>query len=341
MRTVLSTVAIVCSAVAFAATGAVFQAIVAPQADDDVAGPCRYELTVPNTSQRIEVVWVIFDRGRDLLRYYGDPAVLQFDERHRWAMLLAFQCPGKITDADHGDINVEPKRGLGRTLFAALDQLSQTTGHSELTSAKLVLLGFSGTGVLAARFAGYAPHRLAAVIAADAGHFDPVGLDTLHLSEEAQAVPQLILAGSQDAISGVSRPYDYFHRHFDAGAPWTFVVQNEVPHCCIINAKALVLEWLDAVVVQKVDRTAGSFGFIAKGPSGTVDCPSGAAQPIWCRGGVDTWGGQNWSVADAVISKRRDAPSRMLSAGWMPTAAFASHWRAFVSQPSHPVMSLP
>jgi hypothetical protein len=109
----------------------------------------------------------------------------------------------------------------------------------------------TGTGSLVARFPGYAPERLAAVISANAGHFDPFGLDTTHLDERGRAVPQLIAAGSQDAVSGVSSPYDYFQRHFDAGAPWTFVVQNEVPHCCAINAKALVLEWLDVAVVHK------------------------------------------------------------------------------------------
>jgi hypothetical protein len=161
--------------------------------------------------------------------------------------------------------------------------------------------------------------------------------------EQGQAVPQFILAGSQDAVSGVSRPYDYFRRHFDAGASWTLVVQNEVPHCCAINAKMLLLEWLEAVVVRKLDRTAGSFGFITQGGSRTVDCPGGTlfAQPIWCRGGLDTWGGANWSVATATVSKGKEAPTGMVPAGWMPTAAFASHWRAFVTQPTHPIMSLP
>ena len=46
----------------------------------------------------------------------------------------------------------------------------------------------------------------------------------------------MILAGSADAVSGTERPYAYFRRHFDQGAPWTFLVQNKVPRCCIMNA---------------------------------------------------------------------------------------------------------
>jgi hypothetical protein len=90
--------------------------------------------------------------------------------------------------------NVDPRRGLGRTLFAALAQLARAFGHPELASAKLILLGFSGTGSLVARMTEYAPDRVIASIPTHAGHFDPVGMDTVTLSRKA--------AGSADAVSG-------------------------------------------------------------------------------------------------------------------------------------------
>jgi hypothetical protein len=31
----------------------------------------------------------------------------------------------------------------------------------------------------------------------------------------------------------------------------------------------------------------------------------------------------------------------MMPAGWLPTPAFAKQWLSFVTQPEHPVMSLP
>ena len=73
-------------------------------------------------------------------------------------------------------------------------------------------------------------------------------VETICLSRTAAAIPHLILTGSADAVSGTQRPYAYFQRYFDQGASWTFVVQNRVPHCCIMNAKALILGWLDAVL---------------------------------------------------------------------------------------------
>jgi hypothetical protein len=132
-------------------------------------------------------------------------------------------------------------------------------------------------------------------------------------------------------------------KYFEQGSPWTFVVQNKVPHCCAINAKALVLDWLDAVVVQRLTRSTGWYGFIKTVQSDINECPDPfpPAKPIWCRGAKDSWGGANWSVSAATFNHRRNVPSAALPAGWLPTRRFADEWRSFVSQLEHPVTSLP
>ena len=274
---------------------AIFETSVAPRADEDIAEACRYEMTVTAPSRRIKGVWVIFERSLGTLQYYRDTDVRAFARRHDLALLFPFHCRSKSDTS--GDINVDPRRGLGRTLFAALAQLAERSGHPELASAKLILLGFSGTGSL----------------------------------------------GSADAVSGTQRPYDYFRRHFDEGAPWTFVVQNRVPHCCIMNAKALMLEWLDAVVVRRLTRATGSYGFIAIEPTDATGCP-GQTVPVrtsLCLGSKDDWGGQNWSVSSASV-KRRLVPSQgLMPAGWLPTDAFGQHWKSFVTESQHSVTMPP
>jgi len=57
------------------------------------------------------------------------------------------------------------------------------------------------------------------------------------------------------------------------GAPWAFLVQNGIQHCCAINAKALVLRWLDEVAMRPFNRSSGFYGFIGTQPSESQNCP--------------------------------------------------------------------
>jgi len=156
--------------------------------------------------------------------------VQAFARRHQFALMLPFHCRAKSEEMK-GDMNVDASKGLGRALLAALTQFAESSKHPELARAKVILLGFSGTGSLVGRLAEYAPDRVVAAIASHPGHFEPLGVDTIKLSSKAASIPQLIVVGSDDAITGTERPYAYFRKYFDQGAPWTFVVQNKTPHC--------------------------------------------------------------------------------------------------------------
>jgi hypothetical protein len=158
---------------AIAAQGMVFQTSVTPQPDEDLAAACRYEITLANSSRTIRAVWVIFERSRETLEYYRDADVRAFARRHDFALLFPFHCPSRSETG--GDMNVDPSKGIGRALLGALTQLAQSSNHPELGSAKLILLGFSGTGSLVGRLAEFAPDRILAVIATAPGHFDPLG----------------------------------------------------------------------------------------------------------------------------------------------------------------------
>ena len=147
--------------------------------------------------------------------------------------------------------------------------------------------------------------------------------------------------GSHSARTWLLRKWDYFRRHFEQGAPWTFVVQNNAPHCCIINAKALVLTWLEAVVVRQVKADSGRWGYIRTTPSTLDDCltPRPRLSPP-CHSSQDTWSGTNWNAAAARIGSRRDRSDAWLPAGWLPTGTFARQWRQFVTRSAHPLTSM-
>jgi hypothetical protein len=313
-----------------------YRTTVAPLADENFVGPCRYDMSFAAGNHPVHAVWVLFDRGRDIMKFYSDPDIVTFARHHKLALVMAHQCPATNAPGGPEEMDMNPSHGIGRSLITAISQLGQITGHSELSSAKLILLGFSGTGVLFAHFVGYAPNRIVASIVADPGHYDPVGIDSVRLPPVAIRVPELILTGGADKVSGTQRPYDYFRSYRDRGAPWAFIVQNKTPHCCIINAKPLILMWLEEIIklrrpspttpLKSIDVSRGWLGFFRT-----------------CTSAVhDTWGTPAWDVCDASIAKNgRSAPQNQIPAGWFPTHNIADTWLKFVNQPLHPVESLP
>lgn len=332
MRWILSAV-LVLSSVAQTQS---FETTVTPLASESFAGPCHYDLALTAGHHQVRAVWVTFDRGRDIIKFYSDPDVIAFARRHNLALMMPHQCPAKNAPGGPEEMDMDPSHGVARALFTALDQFSQQSGHPELSSAKLVLLGFSGTGALFAHFVGYSPDRVITAILADPGHYNPVGMDNVRLPPAAISVPELILAGGADKISGTQRPYDYFRQYRDRGAPWAFFVQNKTPHCCIINAKSLILGWLEEITklrqpsptkpLRRVDDSRGWEGYIRT-------CPSEIR---------DGWGAPTWDICNARIQRiGHAAPADMLSSGWLPSPDLAMHWLEFVKQPTHSTDSLP
>lgn|GEM_PF-1295486 len=290
-----------------------FKTTVTPFPGEDIAGPCHYDITFPAGHRTVRAVWVTFDRGRDIMKFYSDPEVISFARHHDLALMMPHQCPAKNAPGGPHEMDMDPSRGVGRALFTALNQFAQQTDHSELSSAKLILLGFSGTGAMFAHFVGYAPDRIVASIPADPGHYDPVGIDNVHLPPSALGVPEFIMTGGADKISGTQRPYNYFRVYRDRGSPWAFLVQNKTPHCCIINTKSLLLAWLDEIIklrqpspskpLRKIDDSRGWVGFIRT-------CPSNIR---------DGWGSSTWDACDASIRRAGNVgPSGQISSGWFP-----------------------
>lgn len=301
-----------------------YKTTVQPLPSEDIAQPCQYELTIPEGLRSIRAVWVIFDRGRELAALYRDTEVLAFARRENLALLLPRHCRSK----GYEDMNVEPAKGIGRALLTALEQFGRTTGHAELATGKLILLSFSGGGSLVARMAGYAPERVLAVIPYAPGHFEPLGMDTIELPKTALAIPQLIIANGGDKICGTDRPYQYFRKHYEQGAPWAFVIQNNIPHCCMGNAQPLILTWLAAVLKLKRHTIAPQTGWQA------------FFQPVDTEV-RDEWKQKTWNMREATVqSFKRNQPAELLPAGWLPTKQVADAWLKFAQAP-HRIISQP
>jgi hypothetical protein len=62
--------------------------------------------------------------------------------------------------------------------------------YPELGSAKLIVLGFSGTGAYFGHFVAYAPNRVLAAILANPGQTAPDNIDKIKLDADGVAVPE-------------------------------------------------------------------------------------------------------------------------------------------------------
>jgi dienelactone hydrolase len=295
-----------------------FRTAVEPLPAEDLAQACHYELTLPNGDRRVLGLLVIYDRGPQITSFYSDSDVLAFAKRHDLGLLLAHQCNSKNAPGGPEEMDMDPTQGVGRALFTAMKQFGQQSQHPELSSSKLVVLGFSGTGALFAHFEEYAPARVIAAVLIHPAHYEPMALDRVQLATEGREVPELIFAGGLDKVATTQSPYDYFRRYRDQGAPWTFLVQNGTGHFGVSATKPLILAWLDDVLKRrdpdpsrpllKINETDSWAGYIARcSPEARADA--------------------TWSVCSAVIARSAsEAPKNMMPAGWLPSKHVAELW---------------
>ncbi len=289
------------------------KATVSPLPGENILLPCEYRMVLPGAGTPVKAAWVIFCRGQDYLKWFEDSRVRAFARQRALALILAAHC----RSIEREDMIVEPLSGVGRSLFTALDQFADSTNRPELKTVGVIAMGWSGAGSLVARLAGYRPDRYLGAIAFAPGSYDPLGMNTIKLTAEAIIIPQLILANGGDKINGTDRPYAYFRKHFDQGAPWTFAVQNRAPHCCLQNAQTLILDWVNAVLSSEPGRRRmKSFGFLKVELSDLLD----------------EWKNPVFNSTASRISAHSTPKTGELPSGWMPSPEFAREWLSFTQR---------
>lgn len=271
-------------------------------------------MVLPEIPNPIRAAWVIFDRGQDYLQWFRDRRVRAFASQHHLALVLALQCRSK----EREDMIVLPEKGVGRSLFSALDQFADSAGRPELKTIGIIAMGWSGAGSLVGRLSGYRPERYVAGIAYAPGQYEPLGMDTIELSDQAMRNPQLIIANGGDNINGTERPYGYFKKYYERGAPWTFVVQNRTPHCCLQNAQTLILEWLRAILA------AGEPWRLGEGDHGYITVELAKV--------VDEWKRPVFNAVSSRIGPKGKGKRGELPSGWMPSSMFSSEWLVFTGK---------
>jgi dienelactone hydrolase len=324
---------------------------VTPEPGETLQNRCSYQLLIPVADRPVRSVFVIFERGWQVGNLYYDPTIVDFAADHEIALLLAQHCRSK----EREDMDVVPEHGIGRALLTALKQFASASHHAELAHNSMTFFSFSGGGSLVARMAGFAPERTLAVIAFAPGQYEPLGMDTIDLPKKALDVPQLIIANGADNVNGTARPYIYFQKYRQQGAPLTFVIQNRVPHCWVSNVVPLMLIWLDAVMRERQPTSSESRLRPVNQKQGWI-----GRLEVEDSGVKDEWHAKSWNVrgawAEPVTHKDEDGPiseilvsntgdekvpsNGKLVRSWLPSKAFANCWVEFERTKQHPITPL-
>ena len=294
-----------------------------PTKQEDFSPSCKYSLTIPGPGNKVAAIWVMFDRERLIEDFAQDREVLSFTKAAHIAILLQGTCPGLLT-SDNGDMNMEPKAGIGPALFEALGLLSSSTSHPELRRAPLIVQGFSGTGILAARIAAEYPGRIAAAILAAPGHFPPQTIDHVILSARARSIPELIIVGGEDSVAGTELPYRYFLRNRRQGAPWVFALANDQQHHFPTSAKRLILSWLTGVLSNRRSRHTDGKQQAARrnGWNTVISTTLGRTRDSYGKGVSKT-------LSVRIRPRATPTDSNDTTMGWVATNEAALEWLAF------------
>ena len=141
----------------------------------------------------------------------------------------------------------------------------------------------------------------------------------------------LIIVGGRDTVAGTGKPYAFYKRYGVPGNSWVYLVQNNIPHCCVIDTKGFILDWLQEVIrVRQPD---------AAKPLSPLELSRGWYGSIRVCDAVynDHWGLPLWNVCDAHITdSEKGLPTGEMPAGHFTTEKLAQEWLSYIKQTEHP-----
>lgn len=240
-------------------------------------------LFVPANVKRIRAVIVVINFGASYLVYESQPwrRAAQTTES---ALLHV-----RVSQISGGTSNIPFERqvfrqasvGGGAGLLTLMSRLASESRHPELNDIPLAFWGYSAAAGFGPTFAELYPERTLAFIRY---HTHQRGI--LINVNVTKNIPALFMAGGKDTTAGVEDAETVWKSGRAVGAPWTFIVEPNVPHS-FIDAKAnveflttsnnLMIPWLSAIIRQRAshDRRAmrridPAVGWIADNRSGEI-----------------------------------------------------------------------
>ena len=188
-------------------------------------------------------------------------------------------------------------------LVAGMAGVAQESGHPELASAPLLMVGSSRGGCIAHGFTRVYPARVIGFITAKGDcHIGGVS--------PAQGVPGYLFIGEDDPISPGARTEvtQLFLDNRALGAPWAVAIEQGSGHE-FPRKNDEILRWMEAILIRRMPSTLApgapllvideTTGWLANRATGAIAC-------------------QSCYVGDKSI------------AAWLPSEATANDWQAFI-----------
>lgn len=240
-------------------------------------------LFLPKSTTRVRAVIVVTNYGNSW-RLYESVAWRRAAESTDSALLLArVSFVSAIPLNPEREIWRDVSAGGGDGLLTVLRQLATDSRHPELRDVPLAFWGWSAAAGFGPTFAKLHPQRTLAFVRYHT-HQRAIPVDV----NITKSIPALLLAGGKDTNAGVEDAERLSNAGRALGAPWTFVIEPNVPHGIIdgnigieffTNSNQLMIPWLTAVVRQRVPQAGMAMRTISDGVGWIGDNRTGEVWP--------------------------------------------------------------
>lgn len=279
-------------------------------------------LFLPQNTKRTRAVIVVINYGNSW-RLYESVAWRRTAERTESALLHArvsfINAIPPIPYPPERQIMRDASLGGGDGLLTVLRQLATESNHPELRDVPLAFWGWSAAAGFGPTFAKQHPQRTLTFIQYHT-HQRGIRVD-LNVSK---SIPALLLAGGKDTTAGVEDAETLWKSGRAIGAPWTFVMEPNVPHGMtdgntgiefITNSNRLMIPWLTAVVRRRLPQAGSSMRAMGDSEGWIGDNGTGEVWPSAGYSGskVDkTWLPDEESARGWQLLRVADNPGRPL-----------------------------
>ena len=212
-----------------------------------------FHLWLPDQAGPVRGVAVVLDGINVDGRHLAGRAQWQNFARDHSLALVA--CYFKTDDLSTGLTYSQAEYGSGRALLAGLAALGKASGHPEMETVPLFLLGFSAGGQFSYSFACFCPERTAAFVSNKGGIYLTPATDA------ARAIPGLFIMGEKDTASRRSAIREVFTKNRKLGACWFMAAEPKYGHNTA-TANDLALPFFEAVMRSRERPAAERAGIV-------------------------------------------------------------------------------